>query len=127
MATPAAPTAGSNQNYVDLGPKFAKDFTWSNDPNDLMLVTYFGQNEPNLATDFNIDGLKPIVREKDGDTFLLVDAQNRYYIWNRWEGDLFRLKNLGTGKESVDDVVQKVMRDLYSLAKDQIWNTRYPT
>jgi hypothetical protein len=125
MEPSAAQAPSSAESYVDLGPKFSKDLTWSNDPSDLMLETYFDQDEPNLATDFNIDGLKPIIRQKGGNTFLLVDAQNRYYIWNRWDEDLFRLQDLGNGKEHVDHVVQMVMKDLPSLKKEQIWNTRY--
>jgi hypothetical protein len=58
--------------YVDLGDKYPKGYTWSNDPKDMDLDTLFNPSKPNLAEEFAIDGLKPILKDPNSEMYLLM-------------------------------------------------------
>ncbi|KAL6714841.1 hypothetical protein ACLMJK_007101 [Lecanora helva] len=58
-------------SHIDLGPAFYEYYTWSNNKDVLELDTYFNSKKPNLGDEFGLKGLQPVIREKDGDTFLL--------------------------------------------------------
>jgi len=62
--------------YVKLDPFYAQSLTWSNEPRDLDLYGAFDEEEPNLSIDFNVQGLRPILIVKEGETYLLKDASD---------------------------------------------------
>lgn len=99
---------------VDL-PKYC---TWTNDAMELELTTYFDPNKPNLATDFGLDSLRPVIRDTEGDIFLLQDGSGRFYEWNSWSGEMWWLQ------EAIDtqEIVTAIMRDSGIMKKAQIWN-----
>jgi len=52
--------------------------------------TYFRPETPNLSSDFIVDGLRPVLRELEAtERFILKDSQNRFYLWDEWDGRLF--------------------------------------
>lgn len=52
--------------------------TWTNDPYKLYLESCFDPRlDINLAKDFNIDGLCPVVKAINGDRFILRDANKQ--------------------------------------------------
>ncbi|CAO2650524.1 Nn.00g018160.m01.CDS01 [Neocucurbitaria sp. VM-36] len=79
--------------YVQLNDDYNRRLCWSNEPIDLKLPSYFDPDQLNLSKDFNVDGLCPVIKEKDSDTFILRDAKCRYYLWDEWDGHLLRFKD----------------------------------
>jgi hypothetical protein len=62
--------------FIKLDPKFTKKLTWSNDLRELDLYGAFKEGKPNLSSDFNVPGLRPILKEKHGDElWILQDTQ----------------------------------------------------
>ncbi|KAJ4367451.1 hypothetical protein N0V83_007034 [Neocucurbitaria cava] len=80
--------------YIQLSDEYNKRLCWSNNPIDLKLPTYFNPNqELSLAKDFNVQGLCPVLTEKDDcEVFILRDAKCRYYLWDEWDGHLLRFQ-----------------------------------
>jgi hypothetical protein len=68
--------------YVKLDPGYTQSLTSSNEPRDLDLYGAFGEDKPNLSSDFNVKGLRPILKEKEGDMYMLRDASGLYYLWD---------------------------------------------
>jgi hypothetical protein len=85
--------------------------SWTNDPNKLYLEICFDpQLDVNLANDFNIDGLCPVVKAINGDRFILRDAQERYYLWDAWNGNLQRFWDTWTeGYSSKEQLVANLV------------------
>lgn len=55
----------------------------TNDPHKLHLENCFGSRlDMNLARDFKIDGLRPVVKAIQDDRFILRDANEQYYLWD---------------------------------------------
>lgn len=61
--------------YIKLDPEFHKHLVWSTDPRDLGLHGTFSEDNPNLSSDFNMQGLKPILKEDGGNRWILKDTQ----------------------------------------------------
>ncbi|KAK8041568.1 hypothetical protein PG994_014575 [Apiospora phragmitis] len=95
-----------------------RNCTWSNNASDLSLTTYFDPSKPNLASDFGIDGLQPIIRDMQGSVFLLTSGQSRFYLCDIRSGDMFRLEDM----TDVDQAITCIIRDSGILRKTQIWN-----
>lgn len=125
---PATPSNRDSQKgtYVKLKPSYAQDLTWSNDPGDLDLYGAFRKGKPNLASDFRVKGLRPILKEKDGDWYLLMDAKD-YYLWDPWDGHLLRVSDEIVnednddpyeGLEGVEKAVHNIISGLYWALKD---------
>lgn len=74
------------------------------------MSTYFKDETANLAIDFNISRLLPILRHKEEDDFLLTDDANLYYLWNPWHGDLYRFDQGTTVENAVSDLTEGVLR-----------------
>ena len=121
-----APSVQADGDWVNLGLDFPKDVLWSNDPADLHLNIYFDTAKTsNLSHDYDIQGLKPIIAEKEGDTFLLTDSQWRYYSWNRMNGELWMLRGIAAGEQNLQAAVSTVMEDLDLMKKERVWSTEY--
>ncbi|KAF1840928.1 uncharacterized protein K460DRAFT_370905 [Cucurbitaria berberidis CBS 394.84] len=97
-------------SYVHLNEDYDRRLCWSNDPDHLYLATYFRQEPPNLANDFKVNGLCPVVKEDDSDKFILRDAKGRYYIWDAWDGYLRRVTDIWTqGFDSQEQVIENLL------------------
>lgn len=97
-------------------PSYTCYHTWTNEPRDLDLYGDFSAKEPNLSTDFNVPGLKPIIKESDGDMFLLTDSGGKLYVWDPWDGHLLKLEDRWTNREGMkkmEDKVDNVLEDLH--------------
>ncbi|KAF1911803.1 hypothetical protein BDU57DRAFT_551852 [Ampelomyces quisqualis] len=107
--------------YVPLQPEVMEYLCWSNDPNDLYLETYFDPKNPNMINAYNVEGLKPVVREKDSDTFILQDAKKQFYLWDAWEGELLRVTDDWTaGFESNEQVVENLIVYMSGVERDAV-------
>ncbi|KAH8646219.1 hypothetical protein BX600DRAFT_555920 [Xylariales sp. PMI_506] len=107
----------STRGYVDLGSEFGTDKDWTNDPTDLLIGTYFGA-APNVGTDYGVEGLIPIIKQKTGDMFLLQDKAGRLYMWNPWVEGLYRIQ----GKtDSVEHILDKPFH-LTALTTMALWD-----
>jgi hypothetical protein len=97
--------------YVGLSADFMYWTLWSNDPSHLSLQTYFNPKKPNLAKDFNVPSLHPILREDGGhDNFILTDDKDRIYVRNEMDGRLFWVRHKEIEElESVEDKVDFVI------------------
>ncbi|KAE8842686.1 hypothetical protein PTNB73_00738 [Pyrenophora teres f. teres] len=71
--------------FLKLRDDYTNGLTWSNHPRDLAITTYFDpKKELTLGDDFNIEGLRPVLREESPlDRFLLVDNVMRWYIFDQ--------------------------------------------
>jgi hypothetical protein len=117
----------SSLPYVPLDPEFMKYMCWSNHPNDLELAVYFNKLTPNLSTDYNVEGLKPVVKEKRSYRFILRDAKQRYYLWDKWDGRLLRVPIVYIeGPESTEEIVENIVVYRSFIARDAvaIWSNR---
>lgn len=106
--------------YVKLDPDYYLYHTWSNSPQDLDLDGVFSIEAPNLASDFNVKGLKLIMKDSDCDMFLLTDADGKFYLWDPWDGHLLRAADKWTVKEGmveIEDQVHNILRNLYWVVK----------
>ena len=66
------------------------------------------KKKPNLASDFGIPGLKPIIKRKDRDRFLLTDNHlAKFYVWDT-DGDLYSLREQSTLAEAVEEALDRV-------------------
>jgi hypothetical protein len=65
------------ERYMKPKPEYTRYLTWSNDPRDFDFNVHFCEDPPNLSSEFEVDGLRPIVREppEDGNTILMKDAK----------------------------------------------------
>jgi hypothetical protein len=65
-------------------------------------------SKPNLSSDFNVPGLRPIIKENfDEEQWILRDEMGVYYTWYEWEGRLMRITNnwvKGPELKTVDDI-----------------------
>jgi len=91
------------------------------------LETYFLPTPPNLATDYNIKGLKPILRENDGFyRFILTDKQSRLYVWDE-DGYLFWVKDEELESlMSVEEKVDFVLCGLGCLEVEPVYRDYHP-
>ncbi|KAF1840930.1 uncharacterized protein K460DRAFT_359473 [Cucurbitaria berberidis CBS 394.84] len=96
--------------YVALDPEAMKWLPWSNDPANLYLSVYFNATVPNLSAEFNVGGLRPVVKEDDSDMFILQDAKNYFYFWEAWDGRLLRVKDTWTeGFDSNEEIIENLI------------------
>lgn len=72
------------------------------------LDVYFHPEKPNLAEAFDLDGLCPVLKEKEGPSYLLTDRENRFYIFNPEDGRMFVYKEGFTRENVIDDVLSGV-------------------
>jgi hypothetical protein len=80
--------------YLPLDPEFTAPLSWTNDPNDLSIETYFNPNKINLGQSYNIKGLRPVLREEgEPYNFILVDDEQRWYLWDEYDGLLLWVKS----------------------------------
>jgi hypothetical protein len=81
----------------------------------------FSKDEPNLSSDFNMKGLRPIVRQKDGDTFILQDLRGIYYLWDPCDSHLLKVVEkwtIGGGLNEVEDVVRNIIGHFYWVREE---------
>lgn len=88
--------------------------SWTNDPTKLYLESCFDPDSPvNLATDYGIEGLCPVVKATEGDKFILRDGGGRYYLWDGWSGELRRFRERWTeGCRDKEEVVQGLVCEM---------------
>jgi hypothetical protein len=80
--------------YVKLDPEYMRTISWSNDPGDLALQTYFVLSKPNLEGDFKVKGLKSVLWENEGRyKFIMTDEKDRRYVWEEDDVHLFWVKD----------------------------------
>jgi hypothetical protein len=80
-------------------------------------------DKPNLSSDFHVQGLQPIVKEEDGETWILQDAKGTFYLWDAWDGHLLRVTEKwtqGPELETVEDVVDNIVCNLSFVEDDAI-------
>jgi hypothetical protein len=110
--------------FIKLDPMFTKKLTWSNDPRELDLYGAFKEGKPNLSSDFNVPGLRPILKEKHGDElWILQDTYGVYYLWYMWEGHLTRITEeytQGPELSSVEDVIHNILCNLSWVEDDAV-------
>jgi hypothetical protein len=56
----------TDDRYVRLKPEYTEGLCWSNCPSDLDLSGAFGADKPTLSNDYNIEGLRPNLKDKGG-------------------------------------------------------------
>lgn len=91
--------------YHDLGEDFPTWLAWTNKKEELDLDTFFDPTKPNLATGFDVKGLKPVIRERGETGYLLEDDKNGFYYMDIRDGRLFKFVKV----MNVDQAVQKVL------------------
>lgn len=77
-----------NPAYVDLGDKYPKGYLWSNNPAHMDLYCYFDPSNSDLAREFGIDGLKPILVHTRTEEYLLTADDGKFYMWSDEDGRL---------------------------------------
>jgi hypothetical protein len=92
------------------------------------LPTYFDPDKPNLASDFQVPGLLPILREEGGfDRFILTDAKKRFYVLDEWDGRLFWVRHKEIEYFSIiEEQVDFVIGGLGGLEVEPVSCTRHP-
>lgn len=97
--------------FVDLGTQAPKGYCWSNDPGEMDLETYFNPAKPNIGDAFALDGLRPVLKDLDSETYLLTDRQNKFYLWAADDGRMFKYKDeleLTTMEKAVHEVLSGI-------------------
>ncbi len=89
--------------YVDLGDSYPKGYLWSNDPADMNLDAYFDPGKYDLATEYGVEGLKPVLKKTDTEDYPLTADDGKFYIWAIDDGRLF------VCKEELDMTLEKVI------------------
>lgn len=118
------PPHDSDLPYIKLDPDYTKNLTWSNDPRDLDLHGAFSLKKPNLSSDYDVDGLQPILKEEDGeDPWILQDAEGMFYLWDPWTSSLYRVTEnwtKGPGLKTIEDVVDNILTNLIWVEDDLV-------
>ncbi|KIX94048.1 uncharacterized protein Z520_10074 [Fonsecaea multimorphosa CBS 102226] len=104
---------------VKIDP-FPTKYTWTNDTSLLDIATYFDPGAPNLAVDFGLDGLQPVIRQIDGDVFLVQDKLGKFYKWSSRDGQMWLLDGLVDVKQAM----HAIMRDSGIVKQTAVWNTK---
>lgn len=117
--------------YIKLQSEFTADLTWSNDPSDLDLYCAFGEDKPNLFSDFHLDDrLYPILKEKEGDMYILRDTKHVYYVWDPWYGPILKVsaeystvagtedEDFGEGLGEVEKIVSNILFNLHWVLEE---------
>lgn len=104
----------SSDKYVNLGEKFEKSFAWTNDPKDMDIATYFS-DEPSIGGSYNIKGLKPVIKDKFSEEYLLTDAEGKYY---RWNAEFPGLTKLDQTKVRADTPLSVAMQMMVGIPDD---------
>lgn len=122
-------SAAHDARYIKLSASYTWDHTWSNDPDDLDLYGAFGADIPNLSNDFKIRGLKPIIKDGKTDLFLLIDADNIYYLWDIWDSHLLQVPDEWTSGENlqeIEDKVETIIGNIYWVLEEstKVYRTR---
>ncbi|KAK1244929.1 hypothetical protein MKX08_004558 [Trichoderma sp. CBMAI-0020] len=106
--------------YLELDSKLLpSDSSWSNDPKNMNLETYFSRNPavPSLAESFNLDNLIPVMVKVDydrGDTYLLtVYMTDNFYLWNEIDTTMWAFRKPNKGSLKLEDVVELVRTETY--------------
>ncbi|EUC46451.1 hypothetical protein COCMIDRAFT_25534 [Bipolaris oryzae ATCC 44560] len=88
--------------------------SWTNDPTKLYLESCFNpHSHVNLATDYGIEGLCPVVKATEGDRFILRDGEQKYYLWDGWSGELRRFRERWTeGCRDKEEVVKGIVCEM---------------
>jgi len=99
--------------YVKLNSEYRDSLrkSWTNNPNKLYLESCFDPRlDVNLAKDFNITGLCPIVKATQDDLFILRDANDQHYLWDAWTGKLSVFHDTWTkGFASKEELVSNIV------------------
>lgn len=109
-----------SERYVELDLGFTQYLTRSNDLQDLDLYGAFSKDEPNLSSNYHVKHLRSILKERDSERCLLIDAEGSYYVWDLWDGALFRVaeeRTVDGDLDSVEDVVSNVLGNLYGSSQ----------
>jgi len=83
--------------------------------------------KPNLETEFNVKGLRPILRGNEGFyRFIFTDDERRMYVWDE-DGDLFWVKDEELERiSSMEDKVDLVLRGLGCLEVEAVYRDIHP-
>src|SRR5690348_9652180 len=65
--------------------------TWTNEASNLGLATHFDPAKPNLAAEYGLPGLQPVIRDLESDRFLLKDNTGKLYQWDSRDGTMWYL------------------------------------
>jgi hypothetical protein len=80
--------------WLRLKSEYTAPLCWTNDPRHLKIDTYFDPDKINIGDNFNIEGLRPVLREDDNEyNFILEDADGRWYLWEEYDGLLLWIKS----------------------------------
>ena len=116
MAPERPDFAATQLNYIPLGKDFVKAYSWTNDPKDLDVETYFDK-EPSIGGSYNIKGLKPVIKDKFSQEYLLKDDDGNYY---RWDAEFPGLAKLDATKIKTDSPL-KVALEMMGGIPDDWW------
>lgn len=89
--------------------------SWTNDPKELLLSTYFSPNPPNLANSYGIPGLRPVLKHPSGDKFLLADNSANFYIWVAYEGGLYLMNDHLDLQEAITEAIDEPLEEDLTL------------
>ncbi|OAG33908.1 hypothetical protein AYO21_11980 [Fonsecaea monophora] len=109
--------------FVDLGQNYPAGYTWSNDPKDMSLDTYFDPGKSNLADEFAIDGLRPILKDTNSEMYLLTANNAKFYLWAADDGRLFVFKD--DLKLTLDTAIDEVLSGIKWSNLLQQFNKNY--
>lgn len=68
--------------YIKFDSFYTQSLTWSNEPHHSDLYEAFDEEEHNFFSDFNVQGLRPMLKEKEGEMYLLKDVSDLYSLWD---------------------------------------------
>lgn len=90
-----------------LGAPLPSSVPWTNDPEVLLSYPYF-QTKPlmNLASSYRIPGLRPVMKHKLEYIFLLMDDQERFYLWFEEDGLRIFNKDLDI-QEAINEAIEE--------------------
>jgi len=117
------PSGGPTEpSHVDLGDPFYKSSAWTNDPKELDLDVYFHPLKSNIGSQFGIPNLRPVLKETHDESYLLMDANKRFYTWNPNDGNLYRVKEEAL---ELKDAATKMMNGFGTRDVEQMVNPAF--
>jgi hypothetical protein len=83
---------------------------------------------PHLGGDFGVKGLEPVLREKQGlNRFLLKDEQDRFYVYEEWDGFLYWVKAEELGDfNTYEEKVRWILCELGTLETEPVFRGKHP-
>lgn len=95
-----------------------------NDPRDLDLYGAFGEKIPNLENNYNIEGLRPILKERRGDEVWICEIRRVSTTYRTfWEGLLARIteeRTQGPELNEVEDIMDNILENISWVEQDAV-------